>query len=136
MRSPQKPRKSTSYSLSLTLASGWKNLADTLLTMNEAHFDAKFPTEVLGQVLGRINASMLSASASKTEHEVCESTLDISRHMSISQTKYGFQKKRDLSVFFQKTNDGGIQSRQVLVVFIATGIVGATAIEHVSPTIA
>ena len=68
-----------------------------LLTVTDAHLDAKFLVDMLCQVLGGIDAAMLTAGATETEHQRGETTLDITAHMGISQLIHGVEERQDLS---------------------------------------
>ena len=53
--------------------------------MTNAHLNAEFLMDMLGQMLSTIDAAMLTARAAETEHERGEATLDVALHMGIGQ---------------------------------------------------
>ena len=62
-----------------------QNLRDILLTMTDTHLYAKLLMDMFCQVLGRIDAAVLTARATKTEHERGEATLQVTTHMIVGQ---------------------------------------------------
>ena len=103
-----------------------------LLTVTDAHLDAKFLVDMLCQVLGGIDAAMLTAGATETEHQRGETTLDITAHMGISQLIHGVEERQDLAIILQETDHRLVKSRQLLIRLITTGVVGTTTVEHLS----
>lgn len=73
-------------------------LRDALLPMADAHLYAKLLMDMLSQVLGRIDAAMLTARTSEREHQRCKATLDISTHMGICQFIDTIEEREYLSI--------------------------------------
>ena len=69
-----------------------KGLPDALFAVAEFDADAVFLVEVLGQMLGGIDAAMLAARAAEREHETGESALDVSLYVGIGQSVHGFEE--------------------------------------------
>ena len=61
-----------------------------LFTMEDMYLHTKFLTDMLGQVLGTVDAAVLAASTAKAEHQTGESPLDIASHMMVGQLIDGF----------------------------------------------
>ena len=113
-----------------------KDLRDALLTMADAHLDAKLLMDVLCQMLGRIDGAMLASRATKGEHQRGEAALDISAHMSIGEFINRIEEGEYLTIVLQKSDDRIVQARQFLVWFIATWVVCRAAIKHIATTVA
>ena len=103
--------------------------------MTDTHLDAKLIMNMLSKMLGRINATMLASCTAKTKHQGGKATLDVSAHMSISQLIDRLQERQNFSVVFQEPDDRLIEPRQLLIGFVATGIMCRSTIEHVTTTI-
>lgn len=54
-----------------------------LFTMEDMYLHTKFLTDMLGQVLGTVDAAVLAAGAAEAEHQTGESPLDIASHMMV-----------------------------------------------------
>ena len=87
------------------------------------------------QMLGAIDASVLTACATKGEHEISKAALQVALHMRICQFIDIFQKGKNLSVVLQKTDNRFIQTCKLFVWFITTRIMRATAVKNVSAAI-
>ena len=61
-----------------------------LFTMEDMYLHTKFLTDMLGQVLGTVDAAVLAAGAAEAEHQTGESPLDIASHMMVGQLIDGF----------------------------------------------
>ena len=61
-----------------------------LFTMEDMYLHTKFLTDMLGQVLGTVDAAVLAAGAAEAEHQTGESPLDIAGHMMVGQLIDGF----------------------------------------------
>ena len=104
--------------------------------MIDAHFHAKFAIKMLCQMLRGIHTSVLSARAAEGEHDISKTTLQVAAHMRISEAIHTLKKCDNLSVVFQETNHGLIQSRKILIRLIAAGVMCAAAIKHITAPIA
>ena len=58
-------------------------LMDVLLTVADAHLDAELIMDVLSEMLGRVDRTVLTTRTAEREHQRGESTLDIPAHMGI-----------------------------------------------------
>ena len=65
---------------------GFQHLGDMLFAMVDSDLDAAFPMEVFSQMLCGIDTAMLTASATKGEHEMSESAFHETLHMEVGQT--------------------------------------------------
>ena len=109
----------------------FKCLRNILLPMTDAHFYAEFLMNMFSQVLGRIDTSMLTTRAAKREHQRRKATLDITTHMGIGQFVDTVKEGQNFAVILQETDDRLIQSRQLLIRIITSGVMRTTAIEHI-----
>ena len=91
--------------------------------------------QMLGQMLGRIDAAVTAARTSESKHQVGKTAPEVTRHMGIRQFVDAVQERQNLSVLFQKTDNGFVQARQGFVRFIPSGIVHTAAIEHITASI-
>ena len=109
---------------------------DVLLAVGDDDFDAVFAVQVFREVLGGIDAAMLAACAAESEHEMCETALHESLHMEVGQSIDALEEVDQLSVLLQEVDHGLVESCQLFVLLIASWIVGAAAVEHITATIA
>ena len=61
-----------------------------LFTMKDMYLHTKLAADMLGQVLGTVDAAVLAAGAAEAEHQTGESPLDIAGHMMVGQLIDGF----------------------------------------------
>ena len=76
------------------------------------------------------------ASTSEREHKVGKSTVDIALYMSVGQLIYAFEEGKNLAVVLKESYYGFVESCELLVRLIASGIMCRAAIEHISSAIA
>ena len=79
---------------------------------------------------------MLTACAAKTEHQVGETALNITGHMSVCQLIHAVEECQYLSVVLQESDYRFIESSQFFVWFLAARVVGAAAVKHISTAVA
>ena len=111
-------------------------LLDALLAVHHVHLHPEPLVHMLGQVLRAVDAAMLAARAAEAEHQMGEATLQVAGHMLVGQGVDVVEKFEYLSVVLQKTDDGFVQSRELLVGLVAARIVGAAAVENVASAVA
>ena len=87
-------------------------------------------------MLSRIDAAMLTARASESEHQVGEAALEITLHMMICQPIDALQEGEYLPVFLKETDYRLVQTRQLLVCLVTAGVVSASAVEDISSAVA
>ena len=104
--------------------------------MYDTHLYAELLVDMFCQMLCRIDAAVLSACTSETEHQACESALDIAAHMSISKFIHAVEECQYLSVVLKETYNRFVKSRKFLVRLISSGIMGAAAVEHITTAVA
>ena len=66
--------------------------------MIDAHLDAEFLVDVLGQMLGTIHATVLSTRTSETEHQAGETALYITPYVGIGQLINAIEESEYLAV--------------------------------------
>ena len=113
-----------------------KYLTDILFPMKNMHLDAELLTDMLGQVLGAVDAAVLSARATEAEHQTGEASLDVAGHVMVGQLIDGFEEIKNLTTVFQESNHRFVKSREFLVGLIAAGVVGGTTVEDIASAIA
>ena len=91
---------------------------------------------MLGHVLGRIDGTMLPSGTTTDDHEVAESTIHIAFYRCIYQLVGMVEERGDFSILFQKMNHRLIQSCEVIIAFILTGVVDGPAVEYKTTPIA
>ena len=111
-------------------------LFNVLFTVTEHHFHGRKPAvDVLCQMLCAIDAAVLSAGASEAEHERGEPPFQVALHMGVGQAEDGLEEREDLAVVFQELDDGLVESGHLLVLLIASRVVGCPAVEHVAAAV-
>ena len=103
--------------------------------MTYPYFYAELRMQMLGQMLGGIDAAVTAARTSESKHQVGKTASEVTRHMGIRQFVDAVQERQNLSVLFQKTDNGFVQARQGFVRFISSGIVRTAAIEHITASV-
>lgn len=87
-------------------------------------------------MLCRINRTVLTTCASKANHQVCETTIQIALYGSIDDFINGIKEGSYFTLFFQESNDGFIQSGEMIVSFVFTRVINGPAVEYKSAAIA
>ena len=103
--------------------------------MYQFDFNVIFLFKMLRQMLGTIDRTMLPTRATESHLEVGEVAFDKARHMMIHQRVNRVQEGQDLSVLLQKINDGLVQSGELLICIVLTGIMGSAAVEDISTAV-
>ena len=103
--------------------------------MNKADLDIVFLFEMLREMLGTIDRTMLPTRATESYLEVREVTFDEARYMMVDEGINGLQKSQYLAVLLQKINDRLVQSGEGLVFVVLTGIMGSAAVEDIATAI-
>ena len=80
-------------------------MVDVLLAVAYSHFYAKLFMDVLGQMLGAINTSVLSSRTSEAEHKAGESALDIPLDVSVGKFVDTVQEEQNLAIVLKETDD-------------------------------
>ena len=117
-------------------ACGRKDAADALLAVADVNLDAELVVDMLRQVLCAIDAAVLASRAAKAEHEAGEASLNVTTDVGICQAIDALQEGEDFAVVFEETDDGFVEAGQLFVGFVASGIVGAAAVEDVASAVA
>ena len=79
---------------------------------------------------------MLASCASEGEHQVGESAVDISLNVRVGKLIYAVEEGEYLSVVLKEADDGLVQSGELLVRLVTSGIVSGTTVEDVATAIA
>lgn len=99
--------------------------------MNKMYFDRIFLHQMLRQMLGAINRTVLSARATERHLQIGKIALNKPRYMMINKRIHGIQESQYLAVVLQEVNDRLIKAREGLVLLVLTRVMGGTAIEHI-----
>lgn len=75
---------------------------NVLFPMHQFDFHTKLLIQVLCQVLGRINRTMLSAGATEADGQIAESAFHITFHGGIYQSIDMIEETEYFTIFFQK----------------------------------
>ena len=124
------------FFLFLWFAFVFEGLRDALFAMAEAYLYAKFLVNMLGQMLGTIHATMLTARTAETEHQVGKAALQVSLDMSVGQLIYTLEEGENLAIILEETDNRLVDTGKFLVRLVSTGVVRATAVEDIAAAIA
>ena len=103
--------------------------------MDEVDTDSVFVVQVLCQMFGTIDGTMLTAGTAERDLEVGEVAFDEALDMMVHQTIDGLQEREDLAVLFEEIDDGLVESGEGLVFVVLTGIMGSAAVEDIATAI-
>ena len=115
---------------------GGEDGVDVLFAMGEVDADAIFLVEVLGEVLSTIDGAVLTTRATEGEHQVGEAALEVTLDVVVGQTINAVKEGEDLAVVLEELDDGSLQAVELLVRFVATGIMRGTTVEDVASAVA
>ena len=115
---------------------GGERLCDVLFTVTDTHLDAELLVDMLCQMLGGIDATMLATGTAKAEHERCEAALDITAHMSIGQFIHAVEERQYLTIVLEEADDGFVETGQLLVRLVTARVMRRTAVEDIAAAIA
>ena len=124
------------FFLFLWFAFVFEGLRDALFAMAEAYLYAKFLVNMLGQMLGTIHATMLTARTAEAEHQVGKAALQVSLDMSVGQLIYTLEEGENLAIILEETDNRFVDTGKFLVRLVSTGVVRATAVEDIAAAIA
>ena len=91
---------------------------------------------MLCQMFGTIDGTMLTAGTAEGDLEVGEVTFDEALDMMIHKGIDGIQESEDLTVLLEEVDDGLIESGKGLVLLVFARVVGRTAVEDVTASVA
>ena len=112
-----------------------EHLVDMLLAMDYMHLNPKLLMDMFSQMLGTVDATVLTTRTAKREHERGEAALNVTAHMGISQLIDAVEEGENLTVVFQETDDRLVHTRELFVGLVTTGVMSATAVEHIASAI-
>ena len=99
-------------------------MVDALFAVADVHLYTIFIINIFCQVLGAIYRPVLAAGASEREHERRESALNVASHVGVGQPIDAVEEGEYFAVVLQEADDGLVESREFLVGFISSGVVG------------
>lgn len=91
---------------------------------------------MLGQMLRTVNRTMLSAGASKAEHQRREAAFYIPLDVFVGQSVHALQEFQYLAIVLEEAYHWLVQSRQLLVRLITAWVVCASTVKNISSTVA
>lgn len=104
--------------------------------MDEVDADTVFLFQMLCQMFGTIDGTMLTAGTAEGDLEVGEVAFDEALDMMIHKGIDGVQEGEDLAVLLEEVDDGLIESGEGLILLIFARVVGRTAVEDVTASVA
>ena len=107
-----------------------------LFTMTNLHFYTKLPVNMFGKMLRRIYTAMLTACTSETEHQRGETTLHVAVYMMVGKCIDMIQELQYLTIILQESDNRLIQTRQLLIRLVSARVMGTSAVEDITSTIA
>lgn len=114
----------------------FQGLPDVLLPVHDLHLDAELLMDVLCQMLCTVDAAMLTAGTAETKHQTREPPLDIARHMMVGKGIDMLEELHNLAVVLKEAYHRLVESRQLFIRFITSGVVRRTAVEDIAAAIA
>lgn len=107
-----------------------------LFTMTNLHFYTKLLMNMFGKMLGRIYTAMLTAGTTETEHQRGETTLHIAVYMMVGKCINMLQELQYLTIILKESDNRLVQTRQLLIRFVSTRVMGTSAVENITTAIA
>lgn len=104
--------------------------------MNETDVNVVFRFEMLRQMLGTIDRTMLTACATERDLQMFKTAFDKALHMMINETIDRIQECKNLAVLLEKINHRLIQSRQGFILLIFAGVMSRAAVKDITATVA
>ena len=104
--------------------------------MAEPNFDTEFLVDVLGEMLRRIDGTMLTARATEREHQRSKTTLQIPLHVGIGEFVNAVEEGRDFAVIFEEANHGFVESGELFVGLVTPRIMRRAAVEDIAAAVA
>ena len=94
-----------------------------------------FLVEVLREVLGTIDRTVLPAGTTESDLQVGKIPLNEPLHVVIDQRIDGVQEGKDLAVFLQEIDDRPVKTGHLFVFIVLTRVVSRTAVEDIAASI-
>ena len=104
--------------------------------MAEVDFHSKLLMDVFCYVLGTIDRTMATTCTAKGDLHIGETTLLETGNMEIDEAIDAIKEGENLAIRFEEVDNGLVKTCEWLIFVIASWIVGAPTIEHVTATIA
>lgn len=103
--------------------------------MTDSHLHSEFLVQMFGKMLCAINAAMLPASATKREHDIGESALNITEHMGIGKFIDTVEKFEYFAVIFKETDYRFVETSEIFIGLVTARIVGAATVKHITAAV-
>ena len=94
-----------------------------------------FLFEMLRQMLRTIHRTVLSTGTTERHLQIRKITLYEPRYIMVHKRIQGLQESQYLAILLQKIDNRLIQAGEGLVLFVLTGVVGTTAVEHITASV-
>ena len=104
--------------------------------MNQMDTNVVFLVQMLGEVFGTIDGTVLPACTTEGYLEIGEVPLDEPLHMMVHEGIDGVEEGEDLTVLLEEVDDGLVKTREGLVGVVLTRVMGSPAIEDISASVA
>ena len=103
--------------------------------MNKADLDIVFLFEMLREMLGTIDRTMLPTRATESHLQIREVAFDEARYMMVDEGIDRVEEGEYLAVLLEEVDDWLVQAREGLVFVVLTGIMGSAAVEDIATAI-
>ena len=111
-------------------------MGDALLSMAEVNFYAELLVDMFCHMLGTIDGTMTTACAAEGYLQMGEASLDISSDVEINEVIDAVKEGEDFTILLEEVYDGLVKPCEGLIFVITTRVVGASAVEDITATIA
>lgn len=99
------------------------------------YFYSELGVKMFRQMLCGIDRTVLSSRTSETNHQIGESTIHISFYRGVYDMVDMLEEVRDLPVILQELDHWLIQTGEMVVTLVFTGVIYRTAIEYESTSV-
>lgn len=107
-----------------------------MFAMTEVDFHTELLVDVFCYMLGTIDRTMATTCAAKGNLHIGETTLLETSNMEIDEAIDTIEEGENLTIRFEEVDDGLVKTSEWFIFVVASWVVGASTIEHVTATIA
>ena len=104
--------------------------------MTEVDFHSKLLVDMFSNVLGTIDGTMATTCAAKGDLHIGETTLLETSDMEIDEAIDAIEEGENLTIRFEEVDNGLVKTCEWLIFVVASRVMGASTIEHITTTIA
>ena len=99
------------------------------------YLDVEFIVQMLCEVLGTIDGTVLATGATESNLQVGKIAFDKPRGVMIHQGINGVYERQYLAVVLKKIDDGLVEAREGLILLVLAGVVGAATVEDITASV-